>query len=47
MTRLLETSIGESAVRVDREAGVIPGVKILGKISKNGREYSDAAMSDV
>lgn len=32
--------------RVDRETGVIHGVKILGKTSLNGREYSDAALQD-
>lgn len=30
---------------VDRDAGVIRGVKVLGAVSKNGREYSQAAMS--
>lgn len=30
--------------RVDRTAGVIRGVKILGRTSKNGREYSPQAM---
>lgn len=29
---------------VDRAGGVIRNVKILGKVSKNGREYSDQAM---
>lgn len=29
---------------VDREKGVIPGVRILGRESKNGRVYSDAAL---
>lgn len=32
--------------RVDRENGVIRGVKILGKHSKNGRTYSDQALND-
>jgi hypothetical protein len=32
------------AVDVDREAGVIRGVKILGEQSKNGRRYSRAAL---
>lgn len=31
---------------VDREAGVIRGVRILGKVSKNGREYSEQALSE-
>ena len=33
------------APRVDRDAGVIRGVKILGRESKNGRTYSDAALN--
>jgi hypothetical protein len=32
--------------RVDREAGVIHGVKILGRSSVNGREYSEPALRD-
>lgn len=32
--------------RVDREAGVIHGVKVLGRESKNGREYSDKALAE-
>lgn len=31
--------------KVDREAGVIRGVKILGHVSANGREYSKGAVS--
>jgi len=30
--------------QVDREAGVIFGVKIIGRISRNGREYTDNAL---
>jgi hypothetical protein len=33
----------QSGTRVDREAGVIYGVKVLGRKSRNGREYTDAA----
>jgi hypothetical protein len=33
------------APRVDRDAGVIHGVRILGRISRNGREYSPAALA--
>ena len=33
------------APRVDREAGVIRGVRILGRVSRNGREYSSAALA--
>lgn len=43
--KLREDVYGPST-KVDREAGVIRGVKILGKESKNGRTYSDRAMSD-
>lgn len=32
--------------RVDRAAGIIRGVSILGRTSVNGREYSDTAMRD-
>ena len=32
--------------RVDREAGVIHGVKVLGKESKNGRTYSQRALKE-
>jgi hypothetical protein len=32
------------APQVDRESGVIRGVRILGRVSRNGREYSDAAL---
>lgn len=47
-TQMLETVVSESlaADAVDREAGVIRGVKILGRVSKNGRVYSDKAMDD-
>ena len=30
--------------RVDREAGVLRGVKVLGRVSRNGRRYTDAAL---
>ncbi|GAB4133071.1 MAG: hypothetical protein Kow0040_14860 [Thermogutta sp.] len=45
--RLLEfcTSAGTS-LRVDREAGVIRGVKVLGALSANGRIYSADAMTE-
>lgn len=46
--QLLETVLSESLTSgaIDREAGVIRGVKVLGRVSKNGREYSDKAMDD-
>ncbi len=32
------------AMRVDREHGVIRGVKLLGLVSRNGRRYLPAAL---
>lgn len=40
---LIETTFSES-LQIDREKAVIHGVKILGKRSKNNREYTDVAM---
>lgn len=40
---LLEITFSDTP-QVDREAGVIRGVRILGRTSRNGREYSDAAL---
>ncbi|MBS0265650.1 MAG: hypothetical protein JSS02_27205 [Planctomycetes bacterium] len=45
MSELLEFTLS-STHTVDREAGVIRGVKILGRWSRNRREYSDAALRD-
>jgi hypothetical protein len=45
-THLLEQCYGESSPNVDREAGVIRDVKVLGSVSKNGREYSQKAQKD-
>jgi len=42
---LLEHTMGGSP-QVDRESGVISNVKVLGRVSKNGRQYSDQAMHD-
>lgn len=44
MANLLEV-VTSSAVKVDREAGIIHGVRILGSESRNGREYSKAAIA--
>ena len=41
--RLLEV-VESTAVKVDRESGVIAGVKILGRTSRNGRVYSAGAI---
>lgn len=38
------TTEGMGPDRVDREAGIIRGVRILGRQSSNGRRYSDRAM---
>ena len=43
LTRLIERD-ERLAGRVDRSAGLIRGVKILGRHSKNGRTYSENAM---
>jgi hypothetical protein len=47
---LQKVSVTESVyappARVDREVGVIHGVKILGRTSVNGREYTASAMQD-
>jgi len=45
ITTLFEQTNLQSS-RVDREAGVIRNVKILGRVSKNGRIYSRPAMKD-
>jgi len=44
LSRFTESATSAASVRVDRDKGVIYGVKILGRHSKNGREYSDAAL---
>ena len=43
--QIIESTFGE-AHKVDREAGVIYGVKILGAKSRNGRTYSAKAMKE-
>jgi hypothetical protein len=43
--RLTEATYA-APTNVDRAAGVISGVKVLGRDSKNGRTYSDQAMAD-
>jgi hypothetical protein len=43
LTPLFEITFSD-APQVDRDAGVIHGVRILGRISRNGREYSPAAL---
>ena len=43
---LLEQTFSSESPRVDREAGIIHDVKVLGTISRNGREYSQNALKD-
>src|SRR5205823_5411501 len=43
--KLLEITFSENPT-VDRDAGVIRGVKVLGRTSRNGREYSDRALAE-
>lgn len=43
--KLAEAVYGDS-LKVDRETGVIRGVKILGSVSKNGRTYTEKAMRE-
>jgi hypothetical protein len=45
LTQLLEITFSDTHT-VDREAGVIRGVKVLGRESRNGREYSDRALHE-
>ena len=46
ITRFSERTVEFALSKVDREAGVIRGVKLLGRESKNGREYTDRAMTE-
>lgn len=43
--KLLEITFSDNPT-VDRDAGVIRGVKVLGRTSRNGREYSDRALAE-
>src|SRR4029079_5122261 len=45
LTPLLELTFSDRHT-VDRDAGVIRGVKVLGRESRNGREYSDRALHE-
>lgn len=45
MTRLLETAYSPNA-KIDKAAGIVRGVRVLGRESRNGRTYSDKAMND-
>jgi hypothetical protein len=48
MSELLQEYVDsrEQRLRVDREAGVIRGVKLLGLTSRNGRRYRESALVD-
>jgi len=48
MSELLQEYVDSASqqLRVDREAGVIRGVKLLGLSSRNGRRYREAALVD-
>lgn len=43
---VLEYFAPDAKDRIDREAGIIRGVKLLGRVSKNGHRYSDKALRD-
>lgn len=45
LARLIEREVSRNP-RVDRENGVIRGVRVLGRESRNGRVYSEAALND-
>lgn len=45
LVQLLETVYSPDA-KIDREAGVVRGVKVLGRTSANGHEYTDDALND-
>lgn len=44
MAKLTEFVQTNASGRVDREAGVIRGVKLIGLVSRNGRRYSESAL---
>jgi hypothetical protein len=48
MSEVLQEFVDSGSVRlrVDRDAGVIRGVKLLGLVSRNGRRYREQALAD-
>ncbi len=44
--RIVENTFG-APKSVDRESMIIRGVRLIGRLSKNGREYSDSAMNQL
>ncbi len=45
-TQLREDAFSDGAMKIDEEQGVIYGVKILGRESRNGRVYSQTALEE-
>ncbi|MDY0171163.1 MAG: hypothetical protein RBS80_31780 [Thermoguttaceae bacterium] len=45
-TERLQEIAAATGCRVDRQNGVIRGVKIIGRVSRNGREYTARALQD-
>jgi hypothetical protein len=48
MSEMLQEFVdsGNQRLRVDRDAGIIRGVKLLGLASRNGRRYRESALTD-
>lgn len=48
MSDLIEYAIrqGKSELKVDRQAGLVHGVKLLGPVSKNGNDYTKESLDD-
>lgn len=44
MAKLHERVSFERSADINRESGVVPGVKLLGAVSRNGRRYSESAL---
>lgn len=47
-TRITESVLFEAipAERIDREAGIVRGVRVLGSVSRNKRRYTEGALND-
>lgn len=46
LVQISETILCESSQRIDKENGIIHGVRVIGRVSRNGREYSDKAIAE-
>lgn len=44
MAKLNERTSFERSADINRDSGVVPGVKLLGAVSRNGRRYSESAL---